>query len=134
MLRHNLRFGFSFEYAVFLKENEYYIGNVGLINVSEAHNHADISYYIDKDYMNRGYATEAAEAMVKFGFEELGLHKISGVCMSCNSASRRVMEKLGMKYEGTLRDDMLKNGKFLDLDHLSLLRDEYFTNGNNREQ
>lgn len=126
----NTRLGSAFEFGVFLKDGEKYIGNVGLINISGAHNHADISYYIDRDYMNMGYATEASRAMLRYGFGELGYHKISGVCMSCNPASRRVMEKLGMRFEGTLRDDMYKDGKYVGIDRLSLLRDEYCTDSN----
>ena len=90
------------------------------------HNRADISYYIDKDYMNKGYATEAAREMLKYGFERFGFNKIQGICMSCNPASRRVMEKIGMKYEGTLRQDLLKDGFYYDLDRLSILKNEYY--------
>ena len=47
--------------------------------------------------------------------------------MSVNPASRRVMEKLGMQYEGTLRQDLYKDGMYYDLDRLSILRDEFYT-------
>ena len=46
--------------------------------------------------------------------------------MSCNPASRRVMEKIGMIYEGTLRQDLFKDGKYYDIDRLSILRSEYY--------
>lgn len=128
LLHRNAVTNLSYEYGVFLKEGHCYIGNVGLINLDPLHAHADISYYIDRAYMNRGYATEAARAMLNYGFCELGYHKINGVCMTKNPASRRVMEKLGMQYEGTLREDLLKDGIFYDLDRLSILKDEYITN------
>ncbi len=128
VIRFNRRQRTAFEYAVFLKDTGRYIGNVGLINMDFIHLHADISYYIDYAVTKQGYATEAAAAMVRYGFEELGFHKINGVCMSKNPASRRVMEKLGMQYEGTLREDLYKDGVFYDLDRLSLLRHEYYTN------
>ncbi len=117
----------AYEYAVILRENGMYLGNVGLININEEYRRADISYYIDRDYMNRGYATEAAREMLKYGFYALQYHKICGICMSVNPASRRVMEKLGMKYEGCLREHLFKDGVFYDLDHLSILKDEYST-------
>ena len=82
---------------------------------------------IDKDYMNMGFATEASAKMIEYGFSELGFKKINGMCMSINSPSRRVMEKLGMTYEGTLRKDLYKDGAFYDLDRLSILREEYYT-------
>ncbi len=134
IIRQNKLFGTSLEYAVFLRDSGVYIGNVGLINIAREHLRGDISYYIDRDCMNRGYATEAAQAMLQYGFEELGFHKISGVCMSRNPASRRVMEKLGMRYEGTLRDDLLKDGVYCDIDRLSILREEYFTNSKADQQ
>ena len=127
VIRRNRMMNEAYEYAVFLRDNGEYIGNVGLINLDHVHLHADISYYIASEYMNRGYATEAAREMVKYGFTELGFHKINGVCMHRNHAYRRVMEKLGMTFEGTLRDDMLKDGEFIDLDRLSILQDEYYT-------
>ncbi len=117
----------SYEYAVFLKDTGRYIGNVGLINIDAIHRHADISYYIDHAVTGQGYATEAAGAMLQYGFGKLGFHKINGVCMHQNGASRRVMEKLGMHYEGTLRDDLYKDGEYYDLDRLSILEEEYYT-------
>ena len=116
----------SLEYGVFMLDSGKYVGNVGLINISIEHRHADISYYIDKDIRSQGIATEASAAMLKYGFCELGFEKISGLCMSCNSPSRRVMEKLGMKYEGTSRNELFKNGIFYDIDRLSILKSEYF--------
>ena len=116
----------SLEYGVFMRDSGKYVGNVGLINISLEHRHADISYYMDKDERSKGIATEASSAMLRYGFCELGLEKISGLCMSCNPASRRVMEKLGMKFEGTSRNELLKNGVYFDIDRLSILKSEYF--------
>ena len=127
MIKLNRVNGFAYEYAVFLRETGEYVGNVGLINIDANHNHADISYYIDTAHNNMGIATEAAQEMLRYGFFELGHHKINGVCMSKNPASRRVMEKLGTRYEGTLRDDLLKDGIYCDLDRLSILKDEFYT-------
>ena len=126
MIKENKKNGSAHEFAVLIGESEKYIGNVGLININSLHNRAEISYYIDREYMNMGYATEAAREMLIYGFEKLNLNKISGVCMSINKASRRVMEKLGMVYEGTLREDMLKDGIYYDLDRLSILKKEFF--------
>lgn len=117
----------SLEYGVFLLDTGKYIGNVGLINISLEHKHADISYYIDKDFRCRGLTTEAAGQMLMYGFLVLGFEKISGLCMTCNPASRRVMEKIGMKYEGTSRSELLKNGKFYDIDRFSILKSEFET-------
>ena len=76
--------------------------------------------------MNMGYASEAAREMLRYGFGTYGYNKISGVCMSCNPASRRVMEKIGMSYEGTLRQELFKDGTYYDIDRLSILKSEYY--------
>ena len=125
-IKDNIRKMQSYEFGMFLKTNGRYIGNVGLINLSASHNHADISYYIDTNFRNMGLTTEAAREMLRFGFEGFGFQKISGLCMSINHASRRVMEKIGMTYEGTSRNDLLKDGIYYDIDRLSILHDEYF--------
>ncbi len=127
-VKNNIRNMQSYEFGMFLKDDERYLGNVGLINVSMLHNHADISYYMDIHFQNMGLTTEAAQEMLCFGFKTLGLEKISGLCMSMNRPSRRVMEKIGMTYEGTMRNDLLKDGVYYDIDRLSILRNEYFTN------
>ncbi len=126
-IKENKKADTAHEFAMILKNSGEYIGNVGLINISRLHNRAEISYYIDREYMNQGYTTEAALVMLKYGFKNLKLHKISGVCMSVNPASRRVMEKIGMTYEGTLREELFKDNEYYDLDRLSILRNEFFT-------
>lgn len=126
-IRKNMWIGEAYEFGMFLKENGRYVGNVGLIHFNYEHHHAEITYYIDKNYRNLGLVTEAAKAMLRFGFGSCQLEKISGICMSCNEASRRVMEKIGMQYEGTLRRELFKDGVFYDIDRLSILREEYFT-------
>lgn len=129
-IRQNINNRQAYEFGMFLKENGRYLGNVGLINISSMHNHADISYYIDRNFRNMGFTTEAAGEMLRLGFEYFGFEKISGLCMTINPTSRRVMEKIGMKYEGTMRHELLKDGAYYDIDRLSLLRKEYITNCN----
>ena len=62
------------------------------------------------DYWNMGYATEAVRAMIGFGFEELGLHRVSASTMAGNEGAWRVLEKVGMKREGELRETTLLEG------------------------
>ena len=119
--------GTSLEFGMFDKKSGRYIGNCGLINIKKQHKSADICYFIDPDLFSMGYATEGAEAMLSLAFYVLTLNRVGGVCMTINPASRRVMEKLGFLYEGTGRSELLKDGTFYDLDHLSILRDEFIT-------
>jgi len=93
--------------AVTLRENGRLIGNVGLRMKSPGSTEGDIGCEIAPDYWNRGCATEATHAMLTFGFEQLGLHRISASTMAGNSGARHVLEKLGMTLEGELRETTL---------------------------
>lgn len=120
----------AWEFGIFLKGSERYIGNVGIINIDWQNKNGDITYIIDSELWNQGFATEAAAKITEFGFKKIQAKRIGGTCMSINIASRRVMEKTGFRYEGTSRCSLLKDGYFYDIDHLSILNNEFFTNSN----
>ena len=80
------------------------VGCVSLMDIGENLSQAEIGYFFRSDVRGRGYGTESARALVNFGFGKLGLHRIWGMCHVRNSGSARVMEKIGMKHEGTLRE------------------------------
>ena len=86
---------------------------------------ADIGYEIDPLLWGNGYATEAAACIVRFGFEELNLHRVWTYCIAENVASRRVMEKLGMQFEGRLRQNEWMQGRWWDSDVYGLLEAEW---------
>lgn len=86
---------------------------------------AEIGYWIGKPFWGRGYASEAAAELIRYGFEECGLHRIFAGYFSRNPASGRILEKLGMQYEGTLRHHICKWGEYLDVVYYGLLRDEW---------
>jgi len=73
-----------------------------------------IGYVLNKDYWGKGYVTEAAKLILKFGFEKLNLKKIIGRCDIDNIASCRVLEKIGMKKEGVLPNFKKAKGKLRD--------------------
>lgn len=100
--------------AVTLREAGTLIGTVGLALVMEDRR-AEMGYWIGVPWWNRGYATEAARAVLDFGFGTLGLHRIMARHLARNPSSGRVMEKLGMTKEGVLRHHVLKWGEFEDL-------------------
>jgi RimJ/RimL family protein N-acetyltransferase len=77
-------------------------------------------------FWNQGYCSEAAAAIVKFGFENLNLNKITSRHMSTNPASGRVMVKAKLKKEGVLRQEFRKNGKFVDVEVYGVLREDFF--------
>lgn len=115
----------SLEYGMFDKSTGHYLGNCGIINIQQAMRAGALTFLVNPDFWNLGYATEASAAMLALAFGELDLFRVSGRCMSKNLASRRVMEKLGLVYEGTGRSELLKDGVFYDLDHFSILRTEW---------
>ena len=73
------------------------------LRLSLAHAHAEIGYWIGVAHWGKGFATEAARALITYSFAELGLHRIQGRHFTRNAASGRVMQKLGMQFEGTHR-------------------------------
>ncbi|MBD2445962.1 GNAT family N-acetyltransferase [Nostoc sp. FACHB-152] len=104
----------KFQLAVILKKANQLIGNCGIrINDSQLQE-ANIGYELDTHYWGQGYATEAAYAIVKFGFEDLGMHRIWAYCIADNIASARVLEKIGMRREGHLREKELIKGIWYD--------------------
>lgn len=101
--------------ALMLKATHSLIGAMSLLNISIQHRHAELGYWIGKPYWNQGLGTEAAQAMIHYGFRALNLNRIQGRCLRRNIASGRVMEKAGMKYEGCWREQEFKAGKFEDV-------------------
>ncbi|MBZ0274546.1 MAG: GNAT family N-acetyltransferase [Anaerolineae bacterium] len=100
---------------------------VGRINIRVAaeHHSAEIGYWIGRAFWGNGYATEAARRVLDFGFNDLGLNRIMGQCFARNAASAHVLEKIGMRYEGTLREDFLKNGVYESTHVYAVLRSDY---------
>ncbi len=75
---------------------------------------AEMGYWLARELHGKGLATEAARAVVQFGFDELGLHKITIGCLPDNAASRRVIEKVGFRFVGRQREDVWKDGRWHD--------------------
>ena len=104
----------SFTLAVTLKNQNTFIGACR-ISISDPQNReGSIGYIYDRNFWGQGYATEAMQAILAFGFEQLALHRISAWCNVDNTASSRVMEKNGMQREGRLREFRMQQGKWSD--------------------
>ena len=111
-------------FAIELKDNSRLVGAIGL-RIERRLNKAELGYWVGKPYWNRGYATEATMAILKFGFEDLRLHRIQAKHLGRNPASGRVMAKAGMRIEGTARQDTIKWGRYEDLVSYGLLREDW---------
>ena len=94
----------KFQLAIVLPESGQLIGNCGVRVRDPILRAADIGYELNPRYWGRGYATEAARAMLAFGFDHLGMHRIAANCVADNLASARVLEKIGMQREGRFRE------------------------------
>jgi len=111
-------------FAVTGKSDGSLLGAIGLMGKTGGHQ-AEMGYWVGKPYWNMGFCTEAGKAMLKFAFSELGLIRVHASYLSRNPASGRVMEKLGMKHEGTRRHHVRKWDKFEDLELYGILKEEW---------
>ena len=118
--------GDFYDWAVTLKENGKMIGTCGFTRFELHNNSAEIGYVLNPLYHGNGYATEAAGEVLRFGFEELKLHRIEAKHMLENTASHRVMEKLGMSEEGTFRESYYIRREYRTVTVCSILENEYF--------
>lgn len=106
------------------------IGLVSLIDVRRTHrawtwNRAELAYWITPDAQGRGFATEAAEAVIRFAFGTLALHKLAVYHAADNPPSSRVVEKLGFRHVGDEREAFSKHGQWHDLRHYEMLASEF---------
>jgi [ribosomal protein S5]-alanine N-acetyltransferase len=89
---------------------------------------AEIGYWFGAAFWGNGYGTEAARRLIQYGFEEMGLYRVQATYFSWNIASRRVMEKAGMQYEGMLRGYLVKDGDPIDAGICAITRPDWEAN------
>jgi putative acetyltransferase len=123
-------------WAIEYRENHKVIGSVGLHEdrLRKGVNARMLGYVLSEDYWGRGLMTEAASRVIRFAFEEMSIDILSVFHYPHNMRSRRVIEKCGFVYEGTLRSaSRIYDGTVLDGVCYSLLREEYFALPNGKE-
>ncbi|MBV9086219.1 MAG: GNAT family N-acetyltransferase [Acidobacteriaceae bacterium] len=101
-------------FSIFLRDEERLCGGIGLHPAPE-HHRGELGYWLGIPFWGRGYATEAARAVVGYAFETLKLHRIYAGHFSGNEASGRVLEKIGMKFEGRQIQHVFRLGEYRDL-------------------
>lgn len=114
-----------YRWAVIEKASGECIGQIAYFLVDSKNHFAEIEYCIGAEFQCRGYATEATKAVIAFGFDRINLHKVQICTKTINKPSRRVIEKCGFTYEGTLRDYFFMNGEYVGRHYFSILREEY---------
>lgn len=108
------------------RESGRFIGTCGLDAGYDAqHARAELGYVLAREFWRRGLTPEAVREVIRFGFERLALNRIEARCIAENHASARVMEKVGMAYEGTMRRREYIKGAYRDMKLYSILREEY---------
>jgi RimJ/RimL family protein N-acetyltransferase len=108
--------------AITLKETDKFIGAIGL-SLQMQYRLAELGYWIGKEFWNQGFCSEAVKAIIRFGFEQLNLHKIYASHFSNNPASGKVMLNAGMIYEGTLKSHMLHWNEYKDLVYYGIIKE-----------
>lgn len=108
-----------------LKATGELIGNCGVRLNAPGAREADIGYELNPEFWGNGYASEAARAMVEYGFTALGVHRIWSWCIADNTASARVLEKLGMRQEGRLRENEFFKERWWDTLMYAILEPEW---------
>lgn len=117
--------GTFYDWALVLKENGRMIGTCGFTSIDAPNECAEIGYVLNPDYRGRELAVEAVRAVLAFGFDCLLLQRIEARFIRGNDASLRVMQKVGMTFEGYHRQSMLIKGVRRDIGYSSILADEY---------
>lgn len=115
----------KWQLAIALKDSGELVGNCGIRVNAPEHREANIGYELNPQVWGRGYATEAAWAVVRFGFEELDLHRIWAETVADNVGSTRVLDKLGMQREGHLRENKWFRDRWWDTCIYAVLEDEW---------
>ncbi len=101
------------------------IGSIGAFRQGNIHRQtAELGYYIAEDYWGKGIMSEAVKQICRFVFDHSDIIRIYAEPFAYNAASCRVLEKAGFQYEGTLRNNAVKNGKIVDMKMYSLLDTE----------
>jgi RimJ/RimL family protein N-acetyltransferase len=104
----------NFTLAIILKARNALIGGCGICVSNPRNREGYIGYVLNRSFWRHGYATEAAQGLLEFGFDQLKLHRIFATCDAENVASARVLEKVGMQQEGHFRENGWVKGRWRD--------------------
>lgn len=125
--------GMFYDWAVIYEPDHKMVGTCGFTSFNCSSDSAEVGYVLNPDYWGKGIAVEALLRVLQFGFEELKLHRIEAKFIEENKPSLRVMEKVGMTFEGICREGMLIKGKYVNVGTCSILRSEWEVMRKNEE-
>lgn len=112
-------------YTIINKEEQSIIGNAGIYGLDLKNKKAFLGAVIHSNYWSKGFVTETLKQLLEICFRELNLVRVEGSCAEDNIASEKIMKKIGMTFEGTLRSNMIINGKRTNSKVYSILDNEF---------
>lgn len=119
----------NYQWAIELKDDGRVIGSIALLNIDNHNENCEIGYCIGREFWNKGITTEAFSTIIEFAFNDVSFKRITGRHDVDNPASGIVMEKCGLKYEGTLRKiNKNSDGALVDCKYYSILIEEFLKN------
>ena len=116
-------------YNWLIQYGEKAIGSICAVKISDLCEYAELGYCLGYDYWNKGFMSEAASAVIRYLFSEIGVHRVGLSHATENPGSGKVAQKCGMTYEGTKREYFkTSTGKFVDMADYGILRSEWENN------
>lgn len=115
------KFGKGIWWGISLKESPVLLGACGFNNISKENQNAEMGYWLLPEYWSKGIMKEVLPEILSYAFSSLRLHKIIASVETENIASISLLQKLGFKFEGRLKECEFKNDKFIDLNYYGLL-------------
>ena len=117
--------GMFYDWAIVYEPDRKMVGTCGFTSFQCNSDCAEVGYVLNPSYWGRGIASEALSRVLQFAFEELGVNRVEARFMDGNARSQRVMEHVGMTFEGMLREAMLVKGTYVNVGMCSILRSEW---------
>ncbi len=117
--------GMFYDWAIVYEPDCKMVGTCGFTSFNCSADSAEVGYVLNPEYWGKGIAREALQRVLRFGFEELGLHRIEARYIQGNERSRNLMERVGMKFEGIMREGMLIKGNYVNVGTCAILAKEW---------
>lgn len=114
-----------YRWAIVLKDTNICIGQIAFFLIDKKNHFAEVEYCIGREFQQKGYAREALNSVIQFGFEKIKLHKIQVSHMEQNIPSKNLILSCKFKYEGNARDYFYTDGEYFDRLYYSILKEEW---------
>lgn len=114
LCKKNIEAGAAYECGIFSKESGQYYGGIGINHISREHKYANIGYWIRQSQQGKGIASRAVSAIARYGFTKLNFTRLEIIAAEGNTASRRVAEKSGARFECIAKNRLMVHGRLHD--------------------